>query len=709
MSKAGLKIWVIEKFEKKEVPRSEFGKFFTGDSYIVLKEKKDKEGKIAWDLHMWIGDKSTQDEYGACAILTTQLDDEMGGTPVQFRETQGNESSTFLGYFRPAIQYKAGGTKSGFRHVTINDFSEIKRLLWVRGRHQVRADEVELSWSSLNNADCFIFDMGLEIFIWHGKKSNHFERLQATNVANSIKNDERGGKARVRKWGSSEDELSTYLGAKPGPIADGAPEAPRAKISVKAGKRIELYKVSDASGDVETTLISDKPPFKQCMLDSGDVFLINNTAAGQIFVWKGKGASKDERKAAMKTAVGFIEKFKLPKNTKVTVMAQNGETALFKTLFRNWRNLNAQQGLGKTWSINKTAKIAKVDFDASQLLQKPDLAAKYQLPDDGSGSVKVFRVEGSDKNEIDPSTYGQFYGGDCYIISYTYSCRGREKTILYYWIGSKATKDEVTALPLLTIQLDNDVYKGSATQVRVTQGHEPPHMMLLFGGSPLIINDGGTSRDGGQTESASKRLFHVKSGMMGKCRAVEVACEASKLNSNDTFLLITPSGSFNWVGKGACEQEKEGCAKVSEALGVSGCSVIDEGDEPDNFWDELGGKAEYHTSPQLEDKDTPIRLFECCDSTGNFVVEEVVGDWTQSDLNPDNVMLLDAWSALYVWIGKAASENEQKEAMKTSEDYVNLDSSERSADSTPIIRIMQGQEPASFSGFFQGWDDSLFA
>lgn len=49
----------------------------------------------------------------------------------------------------------------------------------------------------------------------------------------------------------------------------------------------QLYKVSDASGDVETTLISNKPPFKQSSLDSGDVFLISNTAAGQIFVWKG--------------------------------------------------------------------------------------------------------------------------------------------------------------------------------------------------------------------------------------------------------------------------------------------------------------------------------------------------------------------------------------------------------------------------------------
>lgn len=114
-------------------------------------------------------------------------------------------------------------------------------------------------------------------------------------------------------------------------------------------------------------------------------------------------------------------------------------------------------------------------------------------------------MEGSDKGEVDPDTYGQFYGGDCYIVSYTYQCRGRDRTLIYYWIGAGASRDEVTALPILTVQLDNELYDGNATHVRVTQGHEPPHMLLLFGGKPMIVNKGGTSREGGQTEPASKR------------------------------------------------------------------------------------------------------------------------------------------------------------------------------------------------------------
>jgi len=46
--------------------------------------------------------------------------------------------------------------------------------------------------------------------------------------------------------------------------------------------------------------------------------------------------------------------------------------------------------------------------------------------------------------------------------------------------------------------------------------------MSMFGGKPLIVYKGGTSREGGQTTPAQTRLFQVRSSTSGATRAVEV-------------------------------------------------------------------------------------------------------------------------------------------------------------------------------------------
>lgn len=94
------------------------GKFFTGDSYILLSTTKSKSGALSWNIHFWLGNETTHDEAGTAAYKSVELDDALGGAAVQFREVQGNESTQFLSYFKATggVSYEPGGAQSGFRH-----------------------------------------------------------------------------------------------------------------------------------------------------------------------------------------------------------------------------------------------------------------------------------------------------------------------------------------------------------------------------------------------------------------------------------------------------------------------------------------------------------------------------------------------------------------------------------------------------------------
>lgn len=45
----------------------------------------------------------------------------------------------------------------------------------------------------------------------------------------------------------------------------------------------------------------------------------------------------------------------------------------------------------------------------------------------------MWRLENLELADVKPSMYGQFYGGDCYLVLYTYLKVGQPHYILYMW------------------------------------------------------------------------------------------------------------------------------------------------------------------------------------------------------------------------------------------------------------------------------------
>ncbi|KAM9789275.1 scinderin like b [Neosynchiropus ocellatus] len=690
----GLQIWRIENLDLKPVPKALFGSFYTGDAYLLLHTTS----APSYNIHMWLGDECSQDEAGAAAIFAMQLDDFLGGTPVQFREVQNCESNTLMGYFKSGIKYQKGGVASGFQHVVINDMN-VKRLLHIKGRRAIRATEVDMCWSSFNKGDCFIVDLGKDVYQWCGSECNRFERLKASGVATDIRDNERNGRAKLHmvEEGEEPQAIIDALGPKT-TIADSIPDDD--KVDTANRKKGALYMISDASGTMAVTLIAQTSPFKQCMLSPEECYILDNGVDKNIFVWKGPKANMSERKAAMSAGQQFIKDKNYAKNCQIQVLPAGAETTLFKQFFCDWKDKDETTGPSKAYTMGRIAKVEKVPFDASSLHKDKAMAAQYGMVDDGRGKMEVWRVENGARVPVDPASYGHFYGGDCYIILYSY----KQGYIIYTWQGLKSTQDELGASAFLTVQLD-DSMGGSPVQVRVTQGQEPPHLMSLFQGKPMIIHAGGTSRKGGQSAAGGTRLFHIRQSSSGATRAVEVCASSSNLNTNDIFVLKTASGVFVWHGVGASGEEVKAAKHVVDFFGGAATDVA-EGKEPAEFWSALGGKKEYQSSKSLQNVVKPPRLFGCSNKTGRLNVEEVPGDFTQSDLATDDVMLLDTWDQIFLWVGNEANEEEKTGAPKIAKDYVDSDPSGRCG--LPITTIKQGAEPPTFTGWFQAWDPKMW-
>uniref|UniRef100_A0A3B4C254 Macrophage-capping protein n=2 Tax=Pygocentrus nattereri TaxID=42514 RepID=A0A3B4C254_PYGNA len=326
----GLHCFRVEKLKAVLLKPSEVGAFFNGDSYLVLEHRGDQ----GVDLHMWIGEKSSRDEQVACAMLATQLDNFLGGEPVQHRHVQGYESPEFMKLFPRGISYKEGGVESGFRRPQSGS-GPVQRLYHIKGKKNIRAKEVDLSWDSFNKGDCFILDLGETIVSWVGSQANIFEKQKVREIATLIRDTERHGKAQITHINEGEEtpEMLKVLG----PVPELKENTPEDDSQADVSNSASLYKVSDATGSMKLTKVSEKTPFAKDLLVRDDCFILDNGANGKIFVWKGSGANADEKREALKMADDFIQKMNYPRmKTQVEILPQGRETVIFKQFFQNW-------------------------------------------------------------------------------------------------------------------------------------------------------------------------------------------------------------------------------------------------------------------------------------------------------------------------------------------------------------------------------------
>ncbi|XP_057982087.1 villin-2 [Malania oleifera] len=703
----GTEIWRIENFQPVPVPKSDHGKFYMGDSYIILQTSAGKGGAYLYDIHFWIGKDTSQDEAGTAAIKTVELDAVLGGRAVQHRELQGHESDKFLSYFKPCIIPLEGGVASGFKKPEEEEFET--RLYVCRGKRVVKLKQVPFARSSLNHDDVFILDTKDKIYQFNGANSNIQERAKALEVIQFFKDKYHDGKCDVAivddgKLVAESDSGEFWvlfggfapIGKKVASEDDIIPEKTPAT----------LYSITDGEAKIVEGELS------KALLENNRCYLLD--CGAELFVWVGRVTQVDDRKAASQAAEEFLSSQNRPKSTRITRVIQGYETHAFKSNFDSWPSgtgtSGAEEGRGKVAALLKQqgvglksiAKGAPVNEEVPPLLES-------------GGKIEVWCINGSAKTPVPKEDVGKFFSGDCYIVLYTYhSGDKKEEYFLCCWIGKDSIEEDQKMAARLANTMFNSL-KGRPVQGRIFQGKEPPQFIAIF--QPMILLKGGLSSGykkllsdkGLNDESYSAdgvALIQISGTSVHNNKAVQVDAVASSLNSNDCFLLQSGSSIFTWHGNQCTFEQQQLAAKVAEFLkpGVA-LKHAKEGTESSAFWFALGGKQNYTSKKAAQEIIRDPHLFTFSFNKGKFEVEEVY-NFSQDDLLTEDILILDTHAEVFVWVGQSVDSKDKQAAFEIGQKYINMAVSlEGLLPNVPLYKITEANEPCFFTTYFS-WDSA---
>ena len=394
--------------------------------------------------------------------------------------------------------------------------------------------------------------------------------------------------------------------------------------------------------------------------------------------------------------------------------------------------------LSSSNTSSKSLVLGFFDASLSQPKYAIDTASVLSSPTNDQASVKTLRstlfqlLPDGKKQAVPGHQERMLFEDDMYLCTHIYgNSAGKKVSEAYYWIGDEVPE---TTANETNIFAQKEAKSAGADLVIIKQGKETPEFFSALGG--IIITRRGSAH---KYDSLSPHILCGRK-QFGHIAFDEVDFAASSLCSGFAYLISTDSGKcYLWRGKGVHADELSCARLIGMDFGVTGdIEEVEDGAEPGSFITIFGPGARIPNSAdhwKLKPGYNKYsgRLFLASDdqeqvSASSFVKSpslsffrsftnifnpksqiSEISPYTQADLDPRNIYILDAFFEIYVIVG-AKSQNQYNafhHALTFAQEYGILAASIEDRPRVPFTTVVMEGVPKDMKSLFRKWRDAL--
>eukprot|EP00727_Mastigamoeba_balamuthi_P007848 m51a1_g3684 hypothetical protein (920) ;mRNA; r:324474-327923 len=622
-------------------------------------------------------------------------------------------------------------------------------LIQIVGKRKLRAWVTEVAASRLNPSNAFVLDIGAKQFVWNGSKATRIAKAKAFDLAQRIRVKDRSCRSEVVVIDQGvSDNNAEFWSRLPGDRAQQVQHASAAEQDA-ADTPMRVYRVCPLGARKRAVAVvcetTDAQLPSKDLLHANMAYVVD--AGAELYVWVGKCADADQRKLAMLVA----KKLRAQEGRKawayVMRVLQGAEPMIMKEKFCGFPGMLPINGMmeltGNVASATPQKSVGELvaamqaealhEYEAEEAApaaaegeqrEQRDAAASASaaaagrtIEDDGTGTLRVWKIGEYELVEYPQELYGQFWSGESYVMAYTYT-RNRDYHIVYFWQGRDSTINEKGTSAFLTAGKAAEIKGGDKVeplQIRIVQYKETEHFLKVFRGR-YVIHAGKLAN----YSKESSALYDVRGDSLLHCRAVETQNAQRRahpqavgsLHSFHSFVAKTAAAVYVWHGRYSNEHERGVAASAARTVAgeaLAGAVVeVAEGAESAAFWEALGGVGWYY-SPDRAPGDDPRaqrtahtpRVFACSQGSGAVRIARE-RQACQDDLGEHGACVVDAWHAVWVWVGPKASGREKRVALEAARAYARAGHWE----GAPVLLVQPFHEPAAFRAAFQAWGET---